>query len=127
MPFCPQCRFEYRNDITLCSDCNQQLVDRLPVEKAAVAPDDSWLVVGQVRSEMKSEMAQGALDSNDIPTVIVTGSAAKINSASSSSGIGQVTGDGSGSYTILVHREQFDKAQVVLEAILGEDFLKESV
>lgn len=127
MPFCPQCRFEYRNDITLCSDCNQQLVDRLPLEKAAVAPDDAWLTVGQVRGEMKSEMAQGALDSNDIPAVIVTGSAAKINSASSSSGISQVTGDGSGSYTILVHREQFEKALLVLEAILGEDFLRESV
>jgi len=32
MGFCPKCRTEYRPEFDKCSDCNQDLVDALPVE-----------------------------------------------------------------------------------------------
>src|ERR1051326_8873996 len=30
MPYCPDCRYEYRAGIPECPDCNAGLVDRLP-------------------------------------------------------------------------------------------------
>jgi hypothetical protein len=32
MPFCPNCRYEYRPGIEKCSDCGAQLVETLPEE-----------------------------------------------------------------------------------------------
>jgi hypothetical protein len=30
MPYCPECRYEYRAGITRCSDCEMPLVEKLP-------------------------------------------------------------------------------------------------
>lgn len=32
MPFCPNCKVEYRVGFTKCSDCDAELVERLPTE-----------------------------------------------------------------------------------------------
>ncbi|HEX3023524.1 MAG TPA: hypothetical protein VHP81_14195 [Lachnospiraceae bacterium] len=32
MPWCPNCKMEYRNGITKCADCGNDLVDELPVD-----------------------------------------------------------------------------------------------
>lgn len=123
MPFCPDCRYEYRSDMAICPDCNQQLVDRLPLERAAGPPDDKWISAGRVATQLQAEMARGALESNEIPIVMVSGSVA--GHGSELSGVAQLTGDGSGGFTILVHKEQVEQAQLVLDSILGEDYLKE--
>lgn len=155
MPFCPDCRYEYRVEATICPDCNQQLVDHLPVERSAGPLDGDWVPAGRVQTQMKAEIARGALESNEIPIVMVTGSAgasgsvgaagaggaagvfssagtasaggAAGNLGSGSSGISQLTGDGSGGYTILVHREQVEDAQLILDAILGGEYMKEDI
>lgn len=140
MPFCPDCRYEYRVEATICPDCNQQLVDHLPVERSAGPLDDDWVPAGRVQTQMKAEMARGALESNEIPIVMITGAAgatgafgaagtagAAGNVGSGSSGVSQLTGDGSGGYTILVHREQVEEAQFVLDSILGGDYMKEDI
>lgn len=143
MPFCPDCRYEYRVEATICPDCNQQLVDHLPIERSAGPLDGDWVPAGRVQTQMKAEIARGALESNEIPIVMVTGSAgaggafssagtasaggAAGNLGSGSSGISQLTGDGSGGYTILVHREQVEEAQLILDAILGGDYMKEDI
>lgn len=143
MPFCPDCRYEYRIEATICPDCNQQLVDHLPIERSAGPLDGDWVPAGRVQTQMKAEIARGALESNEIPIVMVTGSAgaggafssagtasaggAAGNLGSGSSGISQLTGDGSGGYTILVHREQVEEAQLILDAILGGEYMKEDI
>jgi hypothetical protein len=38
MPFCPNCRYEYRRGIETCSDCGAQLVDTLPDAPYAQPP-----------------------------------------------------------------------------------------
>ncbi len=38
MPFCPNCRYEYRRGIETCSDCGAQLVDELPDETPVPPP-----------------------------------------------------------------------------------------
>ena len=35
MPFCPTCRFEYREGFTHCPDCGCDLVETLAVEERA--------------------------------------------------------------------------------------------
>ncbi len=132
MPFCPDCRYEYRVEATICPDCNQQLVDHLPIERSAGPLDGDWVSAGRVQTQMKAEIARGALESNEIPIVMVTGSAADTanaagNLGSGSSGISQLTGDGSGGFTILVHREQVEEAQLVLDAILGGEYMKDEI
>ena len=109
MPFCPECRYEYRVEAKICPDCNQQLVEHLAVERAAGPPDDEWVPAGRVQTTMKAELARGALESNEIPIVMVTGAAGNIGTGSS--GVSQLTGDGSGGFTILVHSEQVAEAQ----------------
>jgi len=123
MPFCPECRYEYRVESTVCPDCNVHLVDHLTVERAAGPPNDDWLPAGRVQTEMKAEMARGALESNGIPIVMVSGSAGNVGSGSS--GVSQLTGDGSGGYTILVHKEQVEEAQLVLDSIFAGDYRRE--
>lgn len=120
MPFCPRCKYEYAEGTLLCPDCNEKLVDALPSSTtSAVQPDDSWVVVGRVQSEVRSEMAKGALDSNNIPSVV-------LSNLFSAYGKGMDlmwnlgTSDKEGS-AILVPREFREEALVVLEAVLGDD------
>jgi hypothetical protein len=40
MPFCPNCRTEYRPGFVKCSDCGQPLTDKLPDNPADVTPED---------------------------------------------------------------------------------------
>jgi hypothetical protein len=40
MPFCPQCRDEFREGFTTCADCGTTLVDVLPAEGAPEAPEE---------------------------------------------------------------------------------------
>ena len=47
MPWCPNCRNEYVEGITVCADCGTELVDELPKETAGEAP----VTIGTVDSE----------------------------------------------------------------------------
>ncbi len=118
MPFCPKCKYEYRAEQTVCPDCNVPLVDRLPTKTAAAVPDDSWVSVGRVNSEMTAEMARGALESSNIPSVIVS-SAFGTWSGSGSTGILEAAGKGSN--MVMVPREYRDDAEIILKAVLGDD------
>lgn len=40
MPFCPQCRSEYKTEVARCSDCDVALVAELPME-----PEPNWVPV----------------------------------------------------------------------------------
>lgn len=42
MPFCPECKYEYRAGITTCPDCDVDLVENLPAE-----PEPEEYVAGQ--------------------------------------------------------------------------------
>ncbi len=122
MPFCPKCKYEYTVGVAVCSDCNEQLVDRLPVQtsSAAVSPDDSWVGVCTISGTIKTGLAKGALDSNNIPSIIMSpkfhtaqGIGALAASISPESGRGDI---------LMVPREFSDEAHLILEAVLGDDF-----
>jgi hypothetical protein len=123
MSYCPVCRYEYNPGVLICPDCNEALVEKPPPEKtAAMLPDGSWVVVGRVARETESEMAREALDSNNIPSVVL---------ASSLGAFGQGTefhsapaaGEGAES-VIMVPREYREEAAVILKAVFSEDIIE---
>ena len=123
MSYCPKCRYEYEVGMLVCPDCNETLVDKLPPDRtAAVVPDDSWIVVGGVASEIKSEMARGSLDSNNIPSMILSSTFGAFGRGLDFN-LG-LAGTRRAGNIIMVPREYGEQAALVLEAILGEDLIQ---
>lgn len=108
--------------MAVCSDCNEALVDRLqePAATAAVVPDDSWVGVCTVSGTITRGLAKGALDSNNIPSIVMS------PKFYTSHGIGALFGglspSGARGDILMVPREFSDEAQLILEAVLGDDF-----
>lgn len=122
MSFCPTCRYEYETGIRVCPDCSEELVDRLDeTGSAAVQPDDSWIVVGSVTGDIKSDIARGSLDSNNIPSVILSsGFSAYGRGIDHHAGLAALSGAGN---IIMVPREYRDAASLILEAVLGDELI----
>ena len=120
--FCPKCRYEYKEGITVCPDCNVPLVEQLNSGTgAAMKPDETWVPVCGVGSEVKAEMAKGALDSNNIPSTLISRSfGAYGHGMDFDQGLAMQDGDAN---IILVPREYREKATVILEGVLGDDFI----
>ena len=60
MPFCPNCKYEYRPDIDKCPDCGERLVEELPV----VPPDpgeEELVPIARFLSEIEAEAACATL------------------------------------------------------------------
>ncbi len=124
MGFCPICKYEYNLHVTVCPDCNEALVDRLPEKSpsAVIAPDDSWVGVCRVAGGIGTEMAKGALDSNNIPSIVTSGA---FRTSGQQSGLQSMLPPLSGSADVLmVPREFRQEAEIILEAVLGEDYQK---
>jgi hypothetical protein len=123
MPFCPNCKYEYTSGIAVCPDCNETLVDTLAENKsftAAVTPDNSWVGVCKIGGQLRSEIAKGALDSNNIPSVLISSSFHNAGGyASLTTGLLPRAAAGE---ILMVPREYREEAELILEAVLGEDF-----
>jgi len=121
--YCPKCRYEYQAGVLICPDCHVTLVDQLPPKTpAAVTPDDSWVPIGSVASQMKSEIAKGALNSSNIPSMILSsmfgayGQGVNFHFGLDSSG--------GAKNVIMVPREYREEAGLILEAVLGDDLIQ---
>ena len=123
MPYCPKCREEFDAEEMVCPDCNATLVEALPMGAgAAVMPDTSWVVMGQVVSDVKSEMAKGSLDSNNIPSMILSSSFNALGGGIDSKQ--SMMDAGSEGNVIMVPREYREDAMFILEAVLGDDLIQ---
>lgn len=123
MGFCPKCRYEYQPQIAFCPDCQERLVAGIapPVQAAAVEPDDSWVVVGKLGNEYQSDIAKGSLDSGNIPSVILSSNfSAYGRGVGSSNPLALSIHEG---IVVMVPREFKEEATLLLEGVLGEDFL----
>lgn len=123
MAICPKCRYEYQPDVVVCPDCKESLVDSVSpaVQAAAISPDDSWVVVGKLGSEYQSEMAKGSLDSGNIPSVILS---SNFNAYGRGVGFAGPPGlSANDGIVVMVPREFKEEATLLLEGVLGEDFL----
>ena len=123
MAFCPQCKHEYQPGVTVCSDCGDTLVDYLKSSgAAAIPPDDSWVQICGVAGGVTSDMAVGALETSNIPTTVISSTFGLFGLAS-----GLLSSPSSKRKElnfIMVPREFRDEAEVILEAVLGDDFLE---
>jgi len=140
MPFCPKCRFEYREGVEVCPDCNLDLVASLPPEDlrkkddwrrrkgepptSIPSPDEDdtgWIALARLTSLQSAEMIIELLQEKDIPAVINSGVGyfGQIGSMGPSSyrPVG-------GGYTIMVPEESAEDADLEAEAVLGEEWAK---
>lgn len=72
MVFCPNCQSDFPKEMAVCPDCNQALTVKVQISRpVASAPDDSWVPVARIKGNKSAEKAKRALDSNNIPSVIM--------------------------------------------------------
>jgi len=123
MVFCPKCKYEYQPGVMVCSDCGETLVDYLKSSGAAAAPpDDSWVRICGVAGGVKSDMALGALETSNIPTTVISSTFGLFGPESGF--LSSPSGKRKELNFIMVPREFRDEAEIILEAVLGDDFLE---
>lgn len=123
MSYCPRCEDEYPIEAKLCPECGEELVEEIAASFApAVSPDDSWVLVGGVTSELKAKVARGSLDSNNIPSVFLP-SKLDTESRPRELVIDSIIRDRGGDL-ILVPKEFRTEAKLVLQAVLGDSLIE---
>ena len=74
MPFCPECRYEYEEDVKECADCGKPLVNRLPKEKEdEPVPNIKFVALPGLPGRMYAEMIKNVFDKQGIPCYIRSG------------------------------------------------------
>ena len=120
MAICPKCKYEYKIGVTVCPDCNEELVDHIPVKSAAMVPDRSWVSVCRLPSPLKTAMAKGALDSSNIPSIVMSSSFTALGQGGDMpSGMMQPSLE---TNVLMVPKEFHQEADLILQAILGDEY-----
>jgi len=129
MPFCPKCRYEYKEGIATCPDCDETLVASLPEETNTDTPNimeayDDWVPLARLTSDQFGVMLVEGLRAKEIPAVIV--SAAGHFGVTGQMGISAFRSVG-GAFTLLVPREFVHDADQEAAVMLGEDWEKAKI
>jgi hypothetical protein len=69
MPWCLECRTEYRDGFATCSDCGAALVDELPPTEAVTPDFDHETFLISVGDKMEAEVLEAKLKSCGIPVL----------------------------------------------------------
>jgi hypothetical protein len=70
MPFCPNCRTEYRPGFVKCSDCGQPLTDKLPDNPADVTPEDYLVSAFDPPDPLIGQSLAALLEENGIRCIL---------------------------------------------------------
>jgi hypothetical protein len=68
MPFCPECKFEYRTGIARCPECGRELVAALPSESARPAPWEREVLLCTLQGEIHAKLLRDCLQLEGIPS-----------------------------------------------------------
>lgn len=115
--FCPVCKAEYRSGFTRCSDCDVALVDTLGAanaSKAALTDPEEQLDTSLVWSGSDPQTFSAVRDALDW---------AKILHFARTQALGPIPGVGGHLYSVLVHNDDRNAAEAVLQTVpKGADF-----
>ncbi len=67
MGFCPNCGYEYQDEVKTCPDCDIELVDQLPKEEHR---DINFVPLPNLPGRVYAEMLKEVLDRKGIPCYI---------------------------------------------------------
>ena len=111
MPFCPQCKYEYKEGKEICPDCNVQLVAELPPQKPDNTGDLDLIEIYSLPGVTYAEMVKEALEKEGIDCMI--------KSDALSTGY-LTTGVGVAGYaaSVLVKKEHAEKAKQILHTMM---------
>lgn len=123
MPFCPECRYEYRAGIRRCPDCDAELVAELPKRTPETEPElyRDWVPVVHFTSQVYADMVLEAFRKKQIPSVIY--SSAGYFGLTGQMGVSSFRPIGGG-YALLVPKDFIAVANEEGEAILGDVWVK---
>ncbi len=72
MPFCPECRSEYREGIERCQECDVALVTALPDEPDVAWDATDWVTVEEVGDDATAAIVEGFLLEQGFPVRVLT-------------------------------------------------------
>ena len=122
MPFCPKCAFEYSADFILCPECGVSLVKKLPTvgKTAARSLDDSWVAVCRIHDGLSKEMIRDLLNANNIPSMVTSSAFQPLGNGTG--WVARRQPQESDREVVMVPREFREEAELMLSAVLGDDF-----
>lgn len=68
MPFCPECKFEYRKTVVRCPDCGSQLVAALPSKPSPPPRPLREALLCTIQGELHAKLLQNRLQLAGIPS-----------------------------------------------------------
>jgi len=69
MPFCPKCRVEYVEGVTICEECNVGLVAELPQALEESGRDKDLVEVWRTQGEVDAQLIASLLESHGIKSM----------------------------------------------------------
>lgn len=77
MGFCPKCRYEYEPTLSVCPDCEEQLVAELPplADGEEVLPEEikDWVHLARLTGREYALMIEERFNDRGIPVVVLSG------------------------------------------------------
>ena len=107
MLFCPECSAEYTSDVSICADCQAELVPERPPEDAAEYID--WEVVQEIPNEFVGNRIKGVLEGEGIDAMVRPHEISALGGIRLESEWGE----------ILVLSDQVQNAKIVIEDYLA--------
>jgi hypothetical protein len=125
MPFCPKCGYEYREGFTTCPDCDEPLVDELPLDledegSADGHSPESFIPLANLTAESYASMLADALKEAHIPAEVIS-SAGHFGKTGQMGPASYRPVEG-GVYTVWVHDEALDEADAIGAGLFGHDW-----
>jgi hypothetical protein len=110
MPFCPQCHYEYMDDVKVCPDCKLKLVVKLPPEMGP-KPDIDLVPLHPLPGHIYGEMVKEALEKAGIYCVLISDPLSIGLLTKGANGVGQEC-------QILVDKKEKNRAESILHMMM---------